>query len=38
MVGTVGGDLSIYRFPDTNERIGAIMHQNAVTDIVYCEE
>lgn len=38
MVGTVGGDLTIYRFPDTTERIGAIMHQNSVTDIVYCEE
>jgi hypothetical protein len=38
MVGTVGGDLSIYRFPDTTDRIGAIMHQNTVTDIVFCEE
>jgi hypothetical protein len=38
MVGTVGGDLSIYQFPDTTERVGAIMHQNSVTDIVYCEE
>jgi len=38
MVGTLGGDLSIYRFPDTAERVGGIMHQNSVTDIVFCEE
>jgi hypothetical protein len=38
MVGTVVGDLSIYRFPDTSERIGGILHQNCVNDIVYCEE
>lgn len=38
MVGTVGGDLSFYNYPDTTERIGAILHQNSVTDVVVSEE
>jgi len=34
MVGTVGGQLSIYRFPDTTQKIGGIFHQNTIVDIV----
>ncbi len=38
MVGNVWGELSLYHYPDTNQKVGAIMHQNTVNDIVYCEE
>jgi hypothetical protein len=34
MVGTVGGQVSIYRFPDTTVKIGGIIHQNPIVDIV----
>jgi hypothetical protein len=33
-VGTIGGELSIYRFPDTTQKIGAICHQNQICDIL----
>jgi len=33
-VGAMGGQLSIYRFPDTSQKIGGIFHQNQICDIV----
>lgn len=36
MVGTLWGELSIYRFPDTTTKVGVIFHQNTVLDVVYC--
>lgn len=34
MVGTIGGQLSIYRYPDTTQKVGGIWLQNQVNDIV----
>jgi hypothetical protein len=34
VVGTIGGQLSIYRYPDTTQKIGGIWLQNQVNDIV----
>lgn len=39
LVGNYAGTVSIYRFNDTSKKIGGILHQNAVSDIIYtCEE
>ena len=38
MVGTLWGELSLYLYPDTTQKVGGIMHQNTVNDIVFCEE
>ena len=34
MVANLNGLVSVYSYPDTNTKIGAIMHMNPVNDIV----
>jgi len=36
MVANLQGVVSIYSYPDTTNKIGAILHQNQITDIVCC--
>jgi hypothetical protein len=38
-VGNFAGQVSVYRFADTRRKIGGILHQNPIGDIVYtCDE
>ena len=38
MVAELNGFVSIYGFPDTSEKLGGIMHQNYVSDIIESQD
>lgn len=38
MVANMHGLLSIYNYPETGPKVGAIFHQNVVSDIVASED
>jgi hypothetical protein len=38
MVANLFGFISIYNYPDTNAKIGGIIHNNQISDIVASED
>lgn len=38
MIANMNGLLSIYGYPDTSQKLGVIMHQNQLSDIIASED